>query len=345
MSNESVNPSISVIIPAYNAEEYLEESVSSVLSQTCKDIELIIIDDGSTDNTDGIIKKLKSCDKRILSFRQENAGQGTARNVGIRAARGQMLAFLDADDYFCDGILEKLYIAAKKNDSDVVIFNGTAFYDDDVENLLEGEKYFKLGKSDSGKVLSGLEFAKISKGQIQSPCMKLYKREFLMDNNVFFPEGGFGEDTLFFYDVMILAQRVCYVDEIGYMRRYHTNSTMTQTGVQNILNRIHTFPTLVKKSDAIVSENYKYEITKQYLYYACLLWIMAMNRKDRDEKAMLIQVFKNEGVQEFIKENHLDFVTFVFSVLISFPTGLSFLQDIAAKLMKILLKKRTRFAI
>lgn len=118
-------PKVSVIIPVYNAEKYLRKSLNSVLKQTLNDIEIICVDDGSTDKSLNILKAAAAKDKRITIIQQANLYAGVARNAGMAVAKGEYLSFLDADDYFEPDMLEKSYQKAKEDSSDVVIFRFT----------------------------------------------------------------------------------------------------------------------------------------------------------------------------------------------------------------------------
>lgn len=108
--NENKSVAISVIIPIYNSEQYLEECLQSVLNQTLKNLEILCIDDGSTDTSAEIVRRLQLKDDRVRLFQQENQGAGAARNLGMKEARGKYLAFLDSDDFYCDrDALEKMF--------------------------------------------------------------------------------------------------------------------------------------------------------------------------------------------------------------------------------------------
>ena len=104
-----MRPKISVIVPIYNAELYLEQCIESVLNQTLRDIELLLIDDGSTDNSFLICEKYKKRDNRIQLYTNKNVGQGLERNFGIKKSTGEYIAFLDSDDQYKENMLEKLY--------------------------------------------------------------------------------------------------------------------------------------------------------------------------------------------------------------------------------------------
>ena len=113
---------VSVIVPIYNAEKYLEQCIDSIINQTLKDIEIILIDDGSTDSCSEICKKYLS-DSRVTYYRKENEGLAAARADGIARANGEYIGFVDSDDWIKPYMYEKMYNAAKSNDSDIVFCN------------------------------------------------------------------------------------------------------------------------------------------------------------------------------------------------------------------------------
>ena len=115
-----MRPKISVIVPIYNAELYLEQCIESVLNQTLRDIELLLIDDGSTDNSFLICEKYKKRDNRIQLYTNKNVGQGLERNFGIKKSTGEYIAFLDSDDQYKENMLEKLYQRAIETNADMV---------------------------------------------------------------------------------------------------------------------------------------------------------------------------------------------------------------------------------
>jgi len=335
---------VSVIIPAYNAGHYLNECVDSVLNQTNKEIEIIIINDGSVDNTLEIIKEYEKADPRIKTVSQDNRGQGSARNTGIEIARGEAIMFLDADDYFTPEVVDTVYTELKQNQSEIVIFNGFAFWESE-ESITERKKrYFALTLKDEGICRTGIDFIKFTKGRIQSPCLKIYSKDFLVRYSVCFADGGYGEDTPFFYKAFITARRVRYMDFIGYHRRYRKRSTMTSTDTENIKSRIMHFPLLLSLIDELENQSDKRIVLKQYVYYAILLWIMIYNRRDKDERWALEALFKEYRLEELISECKSNLIVLAFSFLASMSNSMAVFKVIAAKAAKKLLKNRTRFS-
>ena len=121
---------ISVIVPVYNCEDYIGESISSLLNQTFKDIEIICMDDGSSDNSLNILNKIAANDSRLKVFSQENQGASVARNNALKKATGDYVYFFDADDYIVEDALEKVYKKAVSTDSEIVIFYFDSYKDD-----------------------------------------------------------------------------------------------------------------------------------------------------------------------------------------------------------------------
>lgn len=125
-----MNHKVSVILPVYNGEKYLKQCLDSICSQTLKEIEILCVDDGSTDHTAEILADYAKKDERIRVIHQANAGAGAARNNGLRQASGEYLSFLDADDFFEPDMLERAYAKAKEEDAQIVVFASDQYRED-----------------------------------------------------------------------------------------------------------------------------------------------------------------------------------------------------------------------
>ena len=123
-----MQPKISVIIPVYNAHDYLRDCINSILNQTLKEIEVICVDDDSTDDSLAILEEYARSDARLKVIHQENGGAGAARNNGLQYAEGEYLSILDCDDFFEQNMLERSYQEAKEKEADILVF-GCDFYD------------------------------------------------------------------------------------------------------------------------------------------------------------------------------------------------------------------------
>lgn len=128
-------PKVSVIIPVYNTEKYLRECLDSVVNQTLQDIEIICVDDESTDRSLEILREYQAKDKRITVLKQEKSNAGAARNLGLSIATGEYLSFLDSDDYYDLAMLEHMYACAKNRNADIVVCNIKVYYEDSGETV------------------------------------------------------------------------------------------------------------------------------------------------------------------------------------------------------------------
>ena len=205
---------ISIIVPIYNAEKYLNKCIDSLVNQTKKELEFILVNDGSTDSSEDIIKSYK--DKRIKYFKNKNQGIGKTRNFGIDKATGKYLMFLDSDDYLDINACEKLYNKAIKEKSDLVVFD---FYR--VEDTLK-EVTINNFKSSSLKENPNL-LLDINLG----PCNKLIKRELIDKSNTRFNEELKYEDTPFVTEIIKNANKISKLNEYLHYYVIHSNSETT----------------------------------------------------------------------------------------------------------------------
>lgn len=208
---------ISVIIPAFNVKDYVEECINSITSQTLQEIEIICIDDGSTDNTYQVIKKLAEADKRIQLYRQSNIGVGATRNKGIDMAHGQFVIFMDPDDYYpSDDVLETLYDNAVNNN---VLISGGSFSD-----ILNGKINTTFKGTLSDYIFETEGVYEYKDYQFDYGFHRfIYNTDMLRDNKIYFPNLKRFQDPPFFIVAMNKAERFYGTDKIVY--RYRRKST------------------------------------------------------------------------------------------------------------------------
>lgn len=212
-------PNVSVIIPVYNVEKYLAECLNSVLNQTLDDIELICIDDGSTDGSLELLNEYGCKDKRVKVITQKNMGVGKTRNKGINLSNGEYVCFMDPDDlYPSDDILEVLYNNASVNNVQVC---GGEFSD-----FLDGTDVLQqnYGKNLDGYLFSKNAILKYVDYQFDYGYHRfLYNKNFLIDNNLLFPPYKRFQDPPFFVKALYAAKEFFAVDKIVYAYRYGHN--------------------------------------------------------------------------------------------------------------------------
>ena len=221
---------ISVIIPVYNVEPYLEECVGSVLRQSYRDFEIILVDDGSTDCSGEICDKYREEDGRVRVIHQENGGLSAARNSGLKAAAGKYVYFLDSDDYIEEETLEQLINIAKEEAADVVFFDGYVFFTDCEEepDIMKYERVQRYTSANGKEVLQ--ELLKNDEYRTAVPLM-FFRREYLMENKLWFCEGILHEDELFTFLVYNADGRVSHCHEQLYARRIRPTSIMTSSSM------------------------------------------------------------------------------------------------------------------
>lgn len=208
---------VSVIIPVYNTEQYIVKCLESVINQTYKDIEIIIVNDGSTDNSEKVILKFVETHKNIKYIYQENKKQGAARNTGLKNATGKYVMFVDSDDYLPENSISIL----RENIRDTNLVIGNMMKDEN--GVLSYVKYIdSVIKKASKKKVVDLKLLKKSI-HLTSPCNKLYERQLLVENNIYFSENMVWEDGPYFVKVWMNANGISYVDEVVYIRSVRNN--------------------------------------------------------------------------------------------------------------------------
>ena len=234
-------PKISVIIPVYNVEKYLRECLDSLLNQAFKDIEIICVNDGSTDGSLNILNEYASKDSRFIIINQNNQGLSAARNNGLNVAKGDYVAFLDSDDYILNSdYFEKLYNACEKHNADIA-----------VASIIRGNdkksKYiFKVEKEEIGdSFIDKLKICDVPDSNYV--WNKLYKRESLLATGITFPVGKLYEDLYYTHKVLYYVDKLVSVPNVSIFYRKRSDSIVKTKNIQANIDRqigdreIHSF--------------------------------------------------------------------------------------------------------
>lgn len=233
LGEESIMPKLSVIIPVYNAELYLSQCLYSVVNQSLKDIEIILINDGSTDNSTKICNEIAAQDSRIKLFNQENAGAAAARNLGIENATGDYILFLDCDDIFSSELCKKLYNEAIKNDNDITICHSIEF-DNKTKNKLPSDWIIKDDLLPSKKTFNYKDIPNHVIGFCQGWAWdKLYKTDFIKKQNLKFPNLNNTEDMYFVMLSLILAEKISVIKDVLVYHRQNIHTSLSNTRDKN----------------------------------------------------------------------------------------------------------------
>ncbi len=222
-------PIVSVILPFYNGEKYLKQCLDSVTGQTLKEIEIICVDDGSSDRTLEMLQAYEKKDERIKVLHQENAGAGAARNRGLAAASGKYLSFLDSDDFFEPDMLESAAAKLEEDQADFVVFGCDQYLNDT-------RKFRKITYAMRKPILPPyMPFnhrqitGNVFKAFVGWAWDKLYRRDFILEHGLSFQEQRTSNDLLFVFSALVLAKRITCLDRVLAHQRRNDASSLSNT--------------------------------------------------------------------------------------------------------------------
>ena len=258
-----MKPNVSIIIPVYNSEKYISKCLDSLINQTYKDYELLIVNDGSTDNSQNIINEYKNKYPEIIVLKeQENLGVAVTRNNAIEEAKGKYIMFIDNDDFVDKDYVETFVKEIEKNDYDVILGG-----------------YRRPNKE--GKIVKELKLPQEdwAKFMIFAPWARIYKREYLIKNDIKFLHVNIGEDVFFNIQAMLISDKIKIIDYIGYNWFYNEQS-VSNTKQKNI-NNLQIYKLLNSCYDILLKKNIlekHYEIIEMY-FIRYIVWFLLFSTK------------------------------------------------------------------
>lgn len=227
---------VSIVIPVYNVEKYLEECLNAVVSQTYRHLEIIVVNDGSTDNCPAICDAYAQKDLRIKVIHKENGGLSDARNEGILISNGSFITFIDSDDVVASDFIEKMLEAAVANKAEVVECNFQKFYDGDLPLSIKIEEE----KSEPRSFSTELALQLLLEDRLrQMACAKIFDKKIL--EGILFEKGKIHEDEFWMYQIFGKASKVVKIEEILYLYRQQPESIMGKKYQLKRLDAIEAF--------------------------------------------------------------------------------------------------------
>ena len=230
-------PKFSIIVPVYNVERYLSRCLQSLIDQTLHDIEIICVNDGSTDGSLSVLEKYKEIDDRITIINKENGGLPSARNAGIDVAEGEYYLFVDSDDYISENACDRLYLEARQTGADIIIFGTRIFPEINKEEL--AWYYDTLTSRQINyrkKSIEALFKEKPSKPFVWNGC---YKGELFTKKGLRFDEEmRYGEDMVFLFEVFPLAKEISYIPDMLYNYRCERKDSLMGTISKDFANKL-----------------------------------------------------------------------------------------------------------
>ncbi len=287
---------ISVIVPVYNVEEYIQQCLDSIVNQTLKEIEIICVNDGSTDNSPQILEEYAKKDKRIKIINKKNAGLGAARNTGMEHATGEYIGFIDSDDWVDLGMFKKLYSNAKSQNSDMVMCP-IYIVDDSNQKLDYDFPYFNLDYFNED-FYNNVFTHKKTEDFFFRICVtsynKIYRTKFLKKINANFPEGLIFEDNPFFYKTFLSAKSVSLVKDFLYYYRVNRANSI----ISNVDKKYFDVIKIQNLNKNIFLETNNFEFYKMDFYNYAMGSIInrysKVDEKYREEFFNLIKQFFKE---------------------------------------------------
>lgn len=277
---------ISVIIPVYNVYDYIDKCLDTLVHQTFKDLEIIVVNDGSPDNSEEIIKKYEKEYKNIKYFKKENGGQSSARNYGLKHATGDFIAFIDSDDYVSLDMYQKMYDKAISGNYDMVVCDLNYIYPD------------KTVKVDCGIKEDTKDIKKVLLNNYPVVWNKLFKKE-LFKKDVLFKTGVWFEDVEFLYRIFP------YVNSIGVIHEPLNQYVQREGSVMKTVNKkIYDY---IGNMNGIIEfykekgfyDEYKKEIEFAYVRYLYATFIKSMSRYDKNEYMKAVNMAIKEVKEHF----------------------------------------------
>ena len=254
---------VTIIIPVYNAEKTIEKCISSVLNQTYKNLEILVIDDGSKDNSFEVIKSID--DPRIKAIKKKNEGVAVTRNKGIKMALGKYIMFIDNDDFIDEDYVETHVNNIKDND---IVISGYRRPNEEGKIILE----LKLEDTPYSKML------------VFAPWAKLYRKDFLIKNNIQFLDTNIGEDVYFNLYAVLKTDKIKILDYIGY--NWFINSKSVSNTIQKDFRDLQVFKLLNKcydklKQEKLIEKNYE---MVEYFFIRYVSWFLSFSTRRRKYK-------------------------------------------------------------
>ena len=297
---------VSVIVPVYNVEEYLPKCLDSLINQTLKDIEIIVVNDGSPDNSQKIIDEYRKKDKRIISIVKENGGLGSARNVGLEKAKGEYIVYVDSDDWIELDMLEQMYNQGIDENADIVICGYKSVYP-------TREEIYSI----SSNIISDTLENKNSKiFNTVSVWCKIYKRDFLIKTKI-----KFVEDKVWYEDFAYTVKLLSQTKKISFVNKPFYNYLIRENSIMNNSKLLKNLDIILAFDDAInyLKENKIYDEFYSELQYLAIdnILISGITRiirakGDKKTKKEVINQFiqyMNDNFQDYKNNKYLNYLT------------------------------------
>ncbi len=306
-----MNPLISIIVPVYNVEQYLDKCVESIVNQTYTNLEIILVDDGSSDSSPALCDKWEKSDKRVIVIHKHNGGVSSARNAALDVSRGDYIGFVDSDDYLEPDMYENLLDSIKQNKSDVAVC-GFKYKD----NCFSFKNNAVISSPEAKIMLFNNRDFPAFEGY---SCNKLYSAKIIQSNKIRFNEKYLiCEDTLFNFSVFDYSDKVSLVNYCGYNYQYRSSSASNNSDEKLNLGILDIIEYFLNNSDSALKE--------EVISWSIKFWIGKADNliKEHNEKKLkeVIKPVLRRRINEILRCNKVSKVNKIESVVIAFIPSL-----------------------
>ncbi|MDD5022049.1 MAG: glycosyltransferase [Endomicrobiaceae bacterium] len=306
------NPKISVIIPVYNGAKYINQCLDSLINQTLTDIEIICVNDGSTDNSPEILQQYSNKDKRIRIINQKNSGSAEARNRGIDISTGDYLSIVDCDDFFDLNMLESLYNHSVKYDTDITLCGARTF--DDKTKVVKNINAIKFELLPDKEVFSSNDV----EHHILQLCInwcwdKLYKTSFIKRNKIYFHDTQVHNDTFFATYSLIKSERISVLDKILCTYRINVDTSATARS-KRMKYPLSFYEALIFLRGHLIKDNTFETFKKSFANFAMDIFYGYYKSVNVNFKCAFIE---NMGIKGFKRRDFIKFKYYMLYVILS----------------------------
>lgn len=288
--NELQEPFFSIIIPVYKVEKYLDVCVSSVLCQSYGNFEIVLVDDGSPDKCPALCDQWSAKDNRVNVLHKTNGGLSSARNAGLKMARGEYIIFLDSDDYwseqnFLSSAHDFLLTNCKNNDLDVILFQAKKYFES--KNIFVPDRMYVADEINKVDKNGSIKYLIESGTYSMSACTKIIKKSILFEKNIWFKDGLLGEDLDWFFLLVFSIKNIYAIDSCCYVYRMRDGSITHTIGKKNVEDSLY----IIDKWSSYIHNCSLDEKNKKYylsiLAYAQIINMLNYNILERCDKKAL----------------------------------------------------------
>ena len=311
------HPLVTIIIPVYNNEQFVSKCVESVMRQTYQNLQIVIIDDGSTDSSLAICKQIN--DERVEVYLKMNGGASSARNYGLQYIKGEYVLFVDSDDYLISDAVEKLVSIAVKTNADCVYYEAENTTEDDTIKIKKNglRQSVDYPVSDGSTLINAL----LEQHNYHAVPFLYFTKASLFNNGLSFEEGIMFEDELYSFKLLRSCQKVVCLREVLYIRNVHSNSVMTSAGKE--VFRFHSISVVFNRLFDEYEENRNDKVYNRYIARIAMLLVdyyYQMNNSNNQIKQQYAeikkQILENRGFgnKELVIRSHSNLLWYMYIV-------------------------------